>query len=212
MCGASTCSSNPLTSPISAACGPETFAPRSIFRPTSAPLIKIKLGSRLKSPEADRGCSSGDLCPFFHGLAGRKDYSARAPGIVRKLHLQQRSARALPVRRPATLPWTMRKKKNFPALNVDLLGALSAKEREKKVREILEKLSERDRRLLPRSFPGRTGQGSGLPRFRRRSGIFTRAVAPRQAGIQVVVSEAFGRKSPRFCSSLRTMQCREEHY
>ena len=42
--------------------------------------------------------------------------------------------------------------KNFPALNVDLVGALSAQEREKKVRQILEKLSERDRRLLREVF------------------------------------------------------------
>jgi RNA polymerase sigma-70 factor, ECF subfamily len=42
--------------------------------------------------------------------------------------------------------------KNFPALNTDVLGALTAREREDKVREILEKLSERDRRLLRAVF------------------------------------------------------------
>ena len=42
--------------------------------------------------------------------------------------------------------------KNFPAITVDLLGALSARETEKKVREILEKISERDRRLLREVF------------------------------------------------------------
>jgi RNA polymerase sigma-70 factor, ECF subfamily len=41
---------------------------------------------------------------------------------------------------------------NFPALNVDLVGALTAQEREKKVRQILEKISERDRRLLREVF------------------------------------------------------------
>jgi RNA polymerase sigma-70 factor (ECF subfamily) len=40
------------------------------------------------------------------------------------------------------------KKQDFPDKRIDLLGALAAKETEKKVREILEQLSERDRRLL----------------------------------------------------------------
>jgi RNA polymerase sigma-70 factor (ECF subfamily) len=37
-------------------------------------------------------------------------------------------------------------------LNVDLLGALAASEEEQKVREILDKLPERDRRLLREVF------------------------------------------------------------
>jgi RNA polymerase sigma-70 factor (ECF subfamily) len=49
-------------------------------------------------------------------------------------------------------PLDEEEEKNFPALEVDLVGALSAKEREKKVREILEKLPERDRRLLREVF------------------------------------------------------------
>ena len=42
--------------------------------------------------------------------------------------------------------------KDLRACAIDLLGALSAKETEKKVREILDQLSERDRRLLREVF------------------------------------------------------------
>jgi RNA polymerase sigma-70 factor (ECF subfamily) len=38
--------------------------------------------------------------------------------------------------------------RDFPAHGIDLLSALTARETEKKVREILDQLSERDRRLL----------------------------------------------------------------
>jgi len=41
---------------------------------------------------------------------------------------------------------------DVPAKGSDLLGVLTAKETEKKVREILEQLSERDRRLLREVF------------------------------------------------------------
>ena len=41
---------------------------------------------------------------------------------------------------------------DVPAVNINLLDALVAKETEKKVREILEKLPERDRRLLREVF------------------------------------------------------------
>jgi RNA polymerase sigma-70 factor (ECF subfamily) len=42
--------------------------------------------------------------------------------------------------------------KDFPAPATDLLGALAAKETEDKVREILDQLAERDRRLLREVF------------------------------------------------------------
>jgi RNA polymerase sigma-70 factor (ECF subfamily) len=42
--------------------------------------------------------------------------------------------------------------KDFPAKGIDIVSALAAQEMEKQVREIIEKLSERDRRLLREIF------------------------------------------------------------
>lgn len=114
-------------------------------------LIKIKLGSRLKSPEAVEDVRQETFARFFMALRDDKILQPERLGsfvnsICNNVLLEHYRSAA----RSTSLD--DEEEKNFPALNVDLLGALSAKEREKKVREILDKLSERDRRLLREVF------------------------------------------------------------
>jgi RNA polymerase sigma-70 factor, ECF subfamily len=114
-------------------------------------LIKIKLGSRLKSPEAVEDVRQETFARFFVALRDGKIHQPDRLGsfvnsICNNVLLEHY--------RSATRNTSLddEEEKNFPAVHVDLLGAISAKEREKKVREILEKLSERDRRLLREVF------------------------------------------------------------
>jgi RNA polymerase sigma-70 factor, ECF subfamily len=114
-------------------------------------LIKIKLGSRLKSPEAIEDVRQETFARFFVALRDGKILQPDRLGsfvnsICNNVLLEHYRASA----RNTSLD--DEEEKNFPALNIDFLGALSAREREKKVREILEKLSERDRRLLREVF------------------------------------------------------------
>jgi RNA polymerase sigma-70 factor (ECF subfamily) len=114
-------------------------------------LIKIKLGSRLKSPEAIEDVRQETFARFFTALREGKILQPDRLGsfvnsICNNVLLEHYRSGA----RNTSLDED--EEKNFPALEVDLLAALSAKEREKKVREILEKLSERDRRLLREVF------------------------------------------------------------
>jgi RNA polymerase sigma-70 factor (ECF subfamily) len=114
-------------------------------------LIKIKLGSRLKSPEAIEDVRQETFARFFVALRDGKILQPDRLGsfvnsICNNVLLEHYRSSS----RNTSLD--DEEENNFPALNVDLLGALSAKEREKKVREILEKLSERDRRLLREVF------------------------------------------------------------
>jgi RNA polymerase sigma-70 factor, ECF subfamily len=110
-------------------------------------LIKIKLGSRLKSPEAIEDVRQETFARFFVALRDGKILQPERLGsfvnsICNNVLLEHYRSGA----RNTSLD--DEDEQNFPALHVDLVGALSAQEREKKVREILEKLSEKDRRLL----------------------------------------------------------------
>lgn len=114
-------------------------------------LIKIKLGSRLKSPEAIEDVRQETFTRFLVALRdGKILQPERLGSFVNSIcnnvlleHYRSASRHA---------PLDEEQAKNVPALNVDLLAALTASEQEKKVREILEKLSERDRRLLREVF------------------------------------------------------------
>ena len=127
------------------------FRTQEHFSAYFSALIKIKLGSRLKSPEAVEDVRQETFARFFIALRDGKIHQPDRVGsfvnsICNNVLLEHyRSA-------TRNTPLDDEEEKNFPALNVDLLGALSAKEREKKVREILENLSERDRRLLREVF------------------------------------------------------------
>src|SRR5579863_3328129 len=127
------------------------FRTQEHFSAYFSALIKIKLGSRLKSPEAVDDVRQEVFARFFVALRDGKILQPdRLGSFVNSicnnvlLEYYRSSARNTPL--------DDEEEKNFPALNVDVVGALSAKEREKKVREILEKLSERDRRLLREVF------------------------------------------------------------
>jgi RNA polymerase sigma-70 factor (ECF subfamily) len=127
------------------------FRTQEHFSAYFSALIKIKLGSRLKSPEAVDDVRQETFARFFVALRDGKILQPdRLGSFVNSicnnvlLEYYRSSARNTPL--------DEEEEKNFPALNVDVVGALSAKEREKKVREILEKLSERDRRLLREVF------------------------------------------------------------
>jgi RNA polymerase sigma-70 factor (ECF subfamily) len=114
-------------------------------------LIKIKLGSRLKSPEAIEDVRQETFARFFVALRDGKILQPDRLGsfvnsICNNVLLEHYRASA----RNTSLD--DEEEKNFPALNIDFLGALSAREREKKVRQILDNLSERDRRLLREVF------------------------------------------------------------
>lgn len=129
----------------------EDFRTQEHFSAYFGTLIKIKLGSRLKSPEAIEDVRQETFARFFVALRDGKILQPDRLGsfvnsICNNVLLEHyRSAS-----RNTSLD--EEEEKNFPASNVDLLGALTAAEQEKKVREILDKLSERDRRLLREVF------------------------------------------------------------
>ena len=114
-------------------------------------LIKIKLGSRLNSREAIEDLRQETFARFFTALhAGKILQPERLGAFVNSicnnvlLEHYRSSARSTPL--------DDEEEKNFPVSEFDWLTVLGAKETEKKVRQILEKLSERDRRLLRAIF------------------------------------------------------------
>jgi RNA polymerase sigma-70 factor, ECF subfamily len=114
-------------------------------------LLKIKLGSRLRSPEAIEDVRQETFARFFVALRDGKILQPDRLGsfvnsICNNVLLEHYRSGG----RITSLDED--EENNFPAADVDLLAALNAREREKKVREILEKLSERDRRLLREVF------------------------------------------------------------
>jgi len=127
------------------------FRTQEHFSAYFSALIKIKLGSRLKSPEAVEDVRQETFARFFIAL---RDGKIHQPDRVGSFVNSICNNVLLEHYRSATRNTSLddEEEKNFPAVNVDLLGAFSAKEREKKVREILENLSERDRRLLREVF------------------------------------------------------------
>lgn len=114
-------------------------------------LIKIKLASRLKSPEAIEDIRQETFTRFFLALRERKILQPERLGAFvnsicnHVLFEHYRSPSSGP-----SLDDT--EEQNIPASAFDLLGVLAVKETEKKVREILSQLSERDRRLLRQIF------------------------------------------------------------
>ncbi len=114
-------------------------------------LIQIKLRSRLKSPEAIEDVRQETFTRFFVALRdGRILQPERLGSFVNSicnnvLLEHYRAGSRLDSLDDEQQP-------DIPAKGMDLLGILTAKETEKKVREILEQLSERDRRLLREVF------------------------------------------------------------
>ncbi len=116
-------------------------------------LIQIKLRSRLKSPEAIEDIRQETFSRFLLALReGKIQQPDRLGSFVNSicnnvlLEHYRADSRTTPLDDGEGEP------RDFPDKRVDLLTLLTAKETEKKVREILEQLSERDRRLLREVF------------------------------------------------------------
>lgn len=114
-------------------------------------LIKIKLGSRLKSPEAIEDVRQETFSRFFVALRDGKILQPERLGsfvnsICNNVLLEHYRSNV------RNTPLDDAGEQNFRASEFDPLGSLAAKETEKRVREILSKLSERDRRLLREVF------------------------------------------------------------
>jgi RNA polymerase sigma-70 factor (ECF subfamily) len=114
-------------------------------------LIQIKLGSRLKSPEAIEDVRQETFARFFVALRDGKILQPERLGsfvnsICNNVLLEHYRAGS----RFDSLD--DEKERDFPAKGSDVFDILTARETEKKVREVLEQLSERDRRLLREVF------------------------------------------------------------
>jgi len=114
-------------------------------------LIQIKLRSRLNSREAIEDTRQETFSRFFTALrAGKIQQPDRLGAFVNSMcnrvlwEHYRIGARNTPLDEDA--------EREFPAPESHPLDALSSQEREKQVREVLDKLSERDRRLLREVF------------------------------------------------------------
>lgn len=114
-------------------------------------LIQLKLRSRLHSPQAIEDVRQETFARVFAALRGGKirqpdRLGAFVNSMCNNVLLEQyrASSRDISIDEDDS--------QDFPALNVDLLGAIAAKQMGEKVREILEDLPERDRRLLREIF------------------------------------------------------------
>ncbi len=115
-------------------------------------LIQVKLRSRLQSREAIEDVRQETFARFYVALRDGKIVHPERLGsfvnsICNNVLLEHYRASA----RTSSLD-DDDEQYELPAHAFDLLGSLVAKETEKKVREILEQLSERDRRLLREVF------------------------------------------------------------
>ena len=127
------------------------FRTQEHFSAYFSALIKIKLASRLKSREAIEDVRQETFARFFVALRDGKILQADRLGsyvnsMCNNVLLEHYRSSA----RNTSLD--DEEEKNFPALDFDMLGAIGAKETERKVREILDKLPERDRRVLRAIF------------------------------------------------------------
>ena len=110
-------------------------------------LIQIKLRSRLKSPEAIEDVRQETFVRFFMALRdGRILQPERLGSFVNSICNNVLLEHYRAGSHHDSLEGE--EQQDFPAKGIDLLGALAARQTEEKVREILEQLSERDRRLL----------------------------------------------------------------
>ena len=114
-------------------------------------LIQVKMRSRLRSREAIEDVRQETFVRFYVALREGKILHPERLGafvnsVCNNVLLEHYRENA----RLSSLDDD--EQKDFPAPAMDLLGVLAAKETEEKVREILEQLSERDRRLLREVF------------------------------------------------------------
>ena len=114
-------------------------------------LIQLKLRSRLRSPQAIEDVRQETFTRVFAALHGGKVRQPERLGafvnsMCNNVLLEHYRASS----RDSSLE--DEDQEDFPAISVDLLGALAAKQMGEKIREILEEMPERDRRLLREVF------------------------------------------------------------
>lgn len=114
-------------------------------------LIQIKLRSRLKSPEAIEDVRQDTFTRFFAALNdGRILHPERLGSYVNSMCNNVMFEHYRYGSRLDSLDDD--KQRDLPAKGTDLLGLLTAKETQQRVRKVLEELPERDRRLLRELF------------------------------------------------------------
>jgi len=114
-------------------------------------LIQLKLRSRLHSPQAIEDVRQETFTRVFAALRGGKIRQPDRLGafvnpMCNNVLLEQYRASS----RDTSLD--DEEQADFPALTVDVLGAIAAKQMAEKIREILDEMPERDRRLLKEVF------------------------------------------------------------
>jgi RNA polymerase sigma-70 factor (ECF subfamily) len=115
-------------------------------------LIQLKLRSRLNSPQAIEDVRQETFTRVFVALRGEGGIrqpdrlGAYVNSICNNVLLEHYRASS----RHTSLE--DEEDKDFPATTIDIVGAVAAKEMAVKVREILDELPERDRRLLREVF------------------------------------------------------------
>jgi RNA polymerase sigma-70 factor (ECF subfamily) len=114
-------------------------------------LIQLKLRSRLNSPQAIEDVRQETFTRVFAAL---RDGKLRQPDRLGAFVNSMCNNVLLEHYRSSSRSDSLEdeEQQDFPAPNVDLLGALAAKQMGEKVREILEEMPERDRRLLREVF------------------------------------------------------------
>jgi RNA polymerase sigma-70 factor (ECF subfamily) len=114
-------------------------------------LIQLKLRSRLHSPQAIEDVRQETFTRVFAALRGGKirqpdRLGAFVNSMCNNVLLEHYRASS----RDSSLD--DEEQQDFPATNVDVFGAVAAKQMGEKIREILEEMPERDRRLLREIF------------------------------------------------------------
>jgi len=114
-------------------------------------LIQLKLRSRLNSPQAIEDVRQETFSRVFAALRGGKirqpdRLGAFVNSMCNNVLLEHYRTNS----RDASLDDDQ--ERDFPAANVDVLGAIANQQMAEKIREILEEMPERDRRLLREVF------------------------------------------------------------
>jgi len=114
-------------------------------------LIQLKLRSRLNSPQAIEDVRQETFTRVFAALRGGK---LRQPERLGSFVNSMCNNVLLEHYRASSRDSSLddEEQQDFPATNVDVLGAIAAKQIGEKIREILEEMPERDRRLLREVF------------------------------------------------------------
>ena len=114
-------------------------------------LIQLKLRSRLRSPQAIEDVRQETFTRVFAAVqAGKVRQPERLGAFVNSMCNNVLLEHYRASSRDSSLE--DEDQEDFPAISIDLLGAIAAQQVAEKIREILEEMPERDRRLLREVF------------------------------------------------------------